>query len=204
MIQLSILVPTIPKRKEMFDRLWTELCRQQDLLHKGHPSLGDVQLLVDKGEAFLDGGLSIGKKREALVSGATGKYVCFVDDDEEVSPNYLETLLRLTHRNADVITFCSFTKLDTFWMLVDMSLHYQNDQASPMFVVRRKPFHICPVKAEFAKQVKFQDISYGEDFDWMSKVLEMCTTEAKTMAIIHGYNHSSKISEADRIVNAQK
>lgn len=200
MIILSILIPTIPERGEMFTKLFNELHRQLEYMKTFHPSLGDIEILVDSSKRFVDGGLSIGKKREALVKRAQGKYLCFLDDDETIAPNYLETLVRLCNEDKDVCSFRNVSKMDNFWTVVDMSLYFEtNDQASPLYMVRRKPWHICPVRSLFAKMHDFEDISYGEDFAWMEKVLSHCETEAKTDAIIHQYNHSSKISEADKI-----
>lgn len=198
---LSILIPTIPSRKEMFQSLVRELDRQAGILAEAHPTLGYVELRFEDGQPFLNGGMSIGKKRQTLVKEAQGKYLCFLDDDEDIAPNYVETLVRLCQRNADVVTFRNLTKTDTYWTIVDLSLNYQvNDQASPNFIVRRRPFHICPVRSEFAKLYSFEDTNYGEDFNWMEKVLTHCTTEAHTEQVLHCYQHSSKTSEADKII----
>lgn len=203
MIILSILIPTIPSRIEKFRYLNYVLSLQALSLHNTHSTLGNVEILFDNTKSFMDGGLSIGKKREALVQHATGKYLCFLDDDEDIAPNYVETLVRLCQRNADVVTFRNLTKTDTYWTVVDLSLNYQvNDQASPNFIVRRRPFHVCPVKSEFAKLYSFEDINYGEDFNWMEKVLTHCTTEAHTEQVLHCYQHSSKLSESDKIIKA--
>lgn len=203
MISLSILIPTIPERGEMFTELFNELHNQLQYIQTVHPALGRVEILVDDSKRFLDGGLSIGKKREALVKRAEGRFLCFLDDDEGIAPNYLETILRLCKQDADVCTFRSISKLQTYWMVVDMSLKYlANDQANPEYMIRRKPWHICPVRSLFAKMHNFTDINYGEDWAWFEQVLSHCTTEAKSGAIIHEYRHG-KHSEADRIVLKQ-
>jgi len=205
MIILSILIPTIPERANMFSELFDEVHRQTTYMKTWHPTLGDVEIIVDDSPKFLDGGLSIGKKREALVKRAEGKYLCFLDDDEKIAPNYIETLVRLCDKGQDICTFRNITKTDTYWTVIDMSIHYLvNDQATPNFIVRRKPWHICPVRTEFAKLHGFIDTSYGEDWTWMEMVLTHCTTESKIDAVIHEYNHSSKVSEADRITNYEK
>lgn len=164
--------------------------------------LGLVEFLIDDDRRFLDGGLSIGKKRQKLVEMASGKYLCFLDDDEIIAPNYLETLVRLCNEDKDVCTFRNLTKLDNFWTVVDMSLsHTENEQATPNAIVKRRPWHICPVRSEFAKRYEFEDSNYGEDWQWFERVLSHCQTEAKTDAIIHQYNHSKITSEADKITN---
>lgn len=199
MIILSILIPTTPDRQDMFTALYNEVMTQITYMQTVHPSLGQIEVLFDDSKRFLDGGLSIGKKRESLVRRSEGKYLCFLDSDDWISPNYTETLVRLCQRDADVCTFRNVTKTETYWVTVDMSLHYPNDQATPMFEIRRKPFHICPVRSSFAKLHRFQDINYGEDSEWMDKVLSHCTTESKSNSIIHEYRHG-KHSESDKIM----
>lgn len=200
MVILSILIPTTPDRHSMFVKLFDEVYRQIGYMQTVHPSLGKIEVLVDDSRRFLDGGLSIGKKREALVKRAEGKYLCFLDSDDWISPNYVETLVRLCQRDADVCTFRNISRMENYWCLVDMGLHYPNDQASPMITVRRNPWHICPVRSSFAKMHSFPDTNYSEDFEWMGKVLSHCTTEAKSESIIHEYRHG-KHSEADKIMN---
>lgn len=198
---LSILMVSIFERKDKFDSLMDEVTRQIDELNVNHPTLGSVELSWNVAKSFLNGGKSIGKRREEQVKEAVGKYLCFLDDDEDIAPNYVETLVRLCQRDADVVTFRNLTKTDTYWTIVDLSINYQvNDQASPNFIVRRRPFHICPVKSEFAKLYSFEDTNYGEDFNWMEKVLGHCTTEAHTEMVLHQYNHSKLTSEADKIM----
>lgn len=197
---LSILIPTTPDRATMFQGLWKELHEQAWACYKQHESLGNVEILFDDSKAFLKNGLSIGKKRQDLVRLASCKYLCFCDSDDFIAPNYIETLLRLCQTNADVCTFRNLTKTDTYWCIVDMSLNNpENEEANPDRIIKRRPWHICPVKSEYAKLYEFDDSNYGEDFKWMEKVLTHCTTEAHTEQVLHCYNHSSKTSEADKI-----
>jgi hypothetical protein len=198
MIQLSILIPTVPERVEMFTRLFNEVNRQVVYCSTIHPTLGHVQVLVDDSKRFLDGGLSIGKKREKLIRSAVGKYVCFIDDDEDIAGNYVEQLLRATHKDADIITFSSFAKLEQYWMVVQMTLDQKiNEEGKPGFI-RRPPWHMCPVRSIFAKIHDFEDISYGEDWRWMQNVLSHCTGEFHIPMILHSYQHG-KHSLADKI-----
>lgn len=199
-IMLSILIPSIPSREDKLTKLLDNLGKQINALSV-HDTLGNIEVIVDNTKSFLDGGLSIGKKRESLVSVASGKYLCFLDDDESISPDYAETLLRLCNYDLDICTFRAIVKLETTWGLVDMRLAYKtNDQFSPEFIVRRMPFHMCPVRSKFAKKYKFEDISNAEDSKWMEQVLTNCITESHTDKIIFQYNHGSH-SEADKIEN---
>lgn len=199
MWMLSILIPSIPSRRDQLNRLRVEVQKQISYCRAVHPALGKVEVIIDNSKTFLQGGLSIGKKREGLVKRAKSKYMCFLDDDESIAPNYVETLLRLCFQDKDVCSFRNVTKLDNYWCIIDMSIVNPNEQAHGDYTVLRKPWHICPVRSEFAKRFQFPDSNYGEDWTWFEQVLSLCLTEAKTGAIIHQYNHSSKRSEADKI-----
>ena len=199
---LSILMPSTPDRRKMFKKLYDKLSKQGLYLSDVHPMLGLAEIIIDDSPRFLDGGLSIGKKRESLVKKAEGKYSLFLDSDEDISPNYLETLMRLCYQDKDVCTFRNFTKMDDYWMLVDMGLGNDNEQATPDRMIKRSPWHICPVRSEFTKLYEFEDTNYGEDWSWFEKVLTHCKTEAHTDAILHSYQHSRNLSEADKIIKA--
>lgn len=198
---LSILIPSIPDRYEMFSELFIKVVDQRDKFHKTHPTLGIVEIIIDSEKSFLDGGPSIGAKRSSLVTHANGKYLCFLDDDDDIAPNYVETLVRMCHENKDVVTFRNFTTTDFYWTLIDMSLfHKEDEQATPERIVKRRPWHICPVRSRLAKQFQFPDINYWEDTQWVDNVFKICETEIHTDQILSSYRHSTKTSEADRII----
>lgn len=188
-----------PERNEMFAKLFTELHRQLEYCQTFHEILGRVEILVDDSIRFLDGGLSVGKKRQALLERAEGVYLCYLDSDEGISPDYLETILRLCYQGQDICTFRAMVKLSNFWALVDMSLRYKtNEQITPDYTVRRMPWHVCAVKTKYAKMHSFPDVNNAEDFAWMERVLTHCTSEAHTDKIIFEYRHGDH-SEVDKI-----
>lgn len=200
---ISILMATTPDRNEMFTPLFNELHSQLELMQTFHPSLGDIEIVVDDSKRFLDGGLSIGHKRQALLDRATGKYLLYLDSDDWIAPNYLETVVRLAQYDKDLLTFKNLTKLYNYWMVVDMSLKYTvNEEGRPGMITRR-PWHVNGVKRIYAKQHRFKNTSYGEDWSWFERVLSHCQTEEHSDAIIHEYRHG-KHSEADKIVQYQK
>lgn len=201
---LSILICTIPDRKAMFDILWQKLNKQIDALHQVHPTLGWVEVAWTMKRSFTNGGQSIGIRRGELVEISEGKYLCFLDDDEDIAPNYVETLVRLCQLDRDVATFRSFIKNDFYWSVVDMRLGNSNEEATPDRIVKRNAWHVCPVKSKYAKMYKFEDSNYSEDWTWMEQVLKHCETEAHTDQILHSYQHSSKTSEADKITRHER
>lgn len=200
---LSILIPTIPSRSVEFIKLTSNVTHQVMTMRMTHPTLGTVQLISDSADEYLNGGPSIGKKRQSLIQKATGKYLCFLDDDESISPMYVESLVRLCHHDKDVVTFRSFVKTDFYWGLVDMSLENEiNEETGPDRIIKRTPWPCCPVRSRFAQKYSFPDTNYSEDWEWMEKVLKLCSNEIHTDQILLQYNHSSIKSESDKIIKA--
>jgi glycosyltransferase involved in cell wall biosynthesis len=198
---LSILIPSIPERLETLYKLVKELEKQIDYCDKVHSSLGKVEVLIDDSKRFLEGGLSIGEKRNSLLNRATQDYVCFLDDDEGIAPNYVETLLRLCNEGKDVCTFKSLFKCDDYWTVIDMGLNNPNEEATPDREVKRNAWHVCPIRKRIAIAHQFSSLNHNEDWDWMQRVLQNIRSEAKSNKIIHNYNHFKAVSEADRIFN---
>jgi hypothetical protein len=200
---LSVLIPTTPERRDMFDPLFSELMRQDTYMSTFHSSLGEIEILVDDEKKFLDGGPSIGEKCNNLVQRATGKYLCRLDSDDWIAPNYLETIVRLCQFNSDIVTFNSLVKTEGYWTVVSMRHNYiyGNEEATPGKTVNREPWPCCPIRSELAKQFKFENINYGEDWNWMKQVLNVCQSSEYTTYILHEYRHGAH-SEADKIINA--
>src|SRR5215467_9960671 len=91
---LSILIPTLESRRASFLRLYQRLDRQ--IVHNNLRSV--VEILV-----FEDGGQhSIGKKRNALLQRAAGRFVVFVDDDDDVSDDYVRLIAGALSKRPDV------------------------------------------------------------------------------------------------------
>lgn len=202
---ISILIPSIPERRSQLLSLTTELYRQLLALQVNHPSLGSVEILIDDSVKFLAGGLSIGAKRDLLVQRASGKYLCFMDDDDTVTPNYLETLVRLCEQGQDIVTFRTLIKNDHYWGIIDMNLETeQNQEVSPHGTINRTPWHICPVLSEHAKNEPFdREKNHNEDWDWMSRVLKRVKTQSHSDMILTQYTHSEQGSEADTITRPE-
>lgn len=199
-MKLSILIPTLPQRKKMFNVLRKNLTAQIDYVHLTNPSLGKVEILFDSSKKFLKGGLSVGAKRDALKCRATGEYLVFVDDDDIVAPNYLESILRLMESNPDIITFRSLYKSSTYWGIVDMNLnHSENEQMNDSIIVKRQPFHVCPIRTSIAQQHSFPDINNAEDWGWMVKILTDCKTQSHSDQILHQYNEFATTSAVNEI-----
>ena len=153
----------------------------------------DVELLL-----FLDNKRrTVGSKRNDLVSLARGEYLAFVDDDDDVNDNYVDSILEATDSDADVIVFYQKVLLnDDPARTVHFGIEYENQQiAEPGTIATRKPFHCCVWKSSIAKQRKFGDQQWGEDWVWVQEVLTLVKTQYRIPLVLHTYRWSEKVSE---------
>lgn len=199
---LSILIPSIPERKCLLNKLVANLMEQRNKMAQEHPTIGGLEIIIDDTKKYLEGGKSVGQKRNDLVQSAMGDYLCFLDDDDEIPNNYVEILVRAMAHGSDIITFNSLFKCDTYWSLIDMSLRNNNEEATPNGVTYRNAWHICPMKSELAKKHQFSNKNNAEDWDWMQRVLGGVFTEYKLNVILHQYNHFANVSAVDEIERA--
>lgn len=190
---LSIVMITVPERRAQFIKLRRKLKAQIEYCSEVHPVLGMVEIIEVKTEKFINGGDSIGKKRQTGMKKAKGKYVCWLDDDDGISPDYVETLLRMAFlSDFDVLVFNSLAIFDSYWALVQMNLDCQVDEQMSPGIVHRRPYHVCAFKRELLAGVNFPDTNVDEDTGFLAQVLPKCKTQNKTEAILHNYNRVTK------------
>ena len=177
----SILTPSVP------ERINTNLVT---LCNKIKAQIGDknVEHLV-----FIDNRKrSIGEKREALVKMANGKYLAFVDDDDDISPDYVDSIVSAVPKGVDVITFKQYCKVnDNPISIINFSINNKvNQDYTPGAYVNRIPFHVCAWKAEIAKKYSFSDKNYSEDWFWAQQLNKEAKTEYHIDRVIHTYAYS--------------
>jgi|694.fasta_scaffold27356_7 hypothetical protein len=182
---LSILTPSVPERVDS---------HLKNLIQKIEKQIKDkkVEHLI-----FLDNKKrSIGEKRESLVNIAKGKYTTFVDDDDDISEDYVDSILEATKQNPDVITFkqkCIVNNNKP--SVINFSLSNKiNEDYIPDSIINRMPFHVCAWKSSIGKKYKFSDKNYSEDWFWASQLIKEAKTEVHIDKIIHTYIYNDKIT----------
>jgi glycosyltransferase involved in cell wall biosynthesis len=189
---ISVVMITVPERREAFNRIVLELNKQIQYCKKVHPTLGKVELVKVEGERFDKGGLSIGAKRQQGLNSAKGKYVCWLDDDDWVSPDYIETLLRLAGKDSDVLVFNNISRFEGFWCIVQMNLDFVNDEQVKPGIVHRRPYHVCAFRRSILKDCIFPNANWDEDTGFLAQVWPKLKSQSKTEAILHEYNRLTK------------
>lgn len=179
-IKLSILLPTVIERTEVFNVLYEELQKQA----KGKP----VELIVmcDNKE------ISIGAKRQQLLQKAKGEYIVFIDDDDWIAEDYIDQIL--ANAKKDAIGFqieCIFD--GTNKCLASASARYK-DWAENVDGYRyvRSTYHKTPVKRELALKVGFGDKRFGEDYDYSKKLVRLVRSENYINKVMYYYRYKTE------------
>ena len=147
-ILLSILIPSIPEKLTYLARTISELERQS------------YQLPVEILATIDNKKRSTGFKRNMLIQQAQGKYVSFVDDDDRIELDYIETLINTINQNpsADCITFnveINSSGIEKKITKFDMNfLHSEDDE-----YYYRKPNHIMCYSKDIVIKEPFQDLT---------------------------------------------
>jgi glycosyltransferase involved in cell wall biosynthesis len=193
MILLSILIPSVPSRYLKALNLFSHLEYQISLLtpfNKMAPV--EILLLTDNKKR------SIGAKRDSLVQMAKGKYLAFVDDDDRVSEDYVYELIKAIKegKGEDVISFRQEAIIDGVKGVIDFDIKNENKEFNCLGITKRKPFHVCAWKTSIAKEHRFADVNYSEDWHWCKRVLHNVYTQKKIKKILHYYVYDSKTTEA--------
>jgi hypothetical protein len=151
----SVLIPTIPGREESFRSLVNGI---REKLQRIAPHLR-VEFCV----RFDNREMSVGKKRQELLQAAKGKYMAFVDDDDDITDAYIEDLAETIRGNYHVMRLRGQIAQFTF------THSLENKLTGPMArgeVFLRPPNHLNPMLTDVAKLVSFKDAVRGEDLDW--------------------------------------
>ncbi len=147
---------------------------------------------------------SIGYKRDALVQIAKGDYLTFIDDDDSVNDNYVNSIMTAicSNKDVDIISVKMTASInDGNPFVVEHDVNYE-DEAVKLIDgvwadVKRKPLHTSVWKSSIAKSESFPDISYGEDGQWAKKLYPKIKTQFKMKEIISHYSYNEKITEAE-------
>ena len=96
-INLSILICSVEteERKIKLKKLISELHRQ---ISKNYAE-EIVEIIIDTDNMIK----SVGQKRNDLIEKAKGEFICFIDDDDFISENYLSTILVNLNSSVDII-----------------------------------------------------------------------------------------------------
>lgn len=190
-MKLSILVCSTHNRYKTFlPAILDQLFGQYEKLEDSKKREVEILTLVDNKTIML------GTKRNNLIEISKGEYLVFVDDDDRLSEDYIESILDATDSCADVITFTVMVSLNgEDPKPCHYSINYQEDYNTPE-AYHRLPNHIMAVRRELAEHVWFKPVLYGEDSDYSKRLQPFLKTEYAINKVLYHYDYNIDTTEA--------
>lgn len=177
---LSILICSIKSRAKQLRELLLSLNEQTNFNEV------EILTLTDNCE------MKVGEKRNRLLLKAKGKYICFIDDDDIVTPSYIAKILEAAKEDMDVIVFDAFRyDKGVKDRLAKYGIEYKRD-SNTKDVYYRIPNHLMPVKRELALQAPFKEINFGEDADYAKRLLPLLKTQIRIDDTLYFYMYNPK------------
>ena len=149
----------LPKRANFYNALMSELNKQIKLLNA--ENIIEIITETDNGEN------SVGKKRNNVIDKAKGEYDCFIDDDDMITDIYVSKTLKALETKPDVVELVGFLPKYNLPFIHNLNCggHFKKDG-----IQFRTPNHLNTIKTEIAKQVRYPEISHGEDQDYSHRL----------------------------------
>lgn len=203
-MKISILIPTIPSRESSLNNLLKILLPQMSTftsskdydnnitILKYHNF--DVEIIVYSDNKKI----TTGEKRNRLLKIAKGKYVIYIDDDDEVPNYYINELKKACDLDSDCFAINGKMTTDgqkeIKWRL---SKDYDNVtiKENGVDVYLRKTNHITAVKRELALLAPFPNKSNAEDKGYSDALNPFLKTEYKIELPMYHYKFSTKNKE---------
>lgn len=173
-ILLSLLVPTVPGREAKLASLLERLDRQIR-------DRKDVQLIVLRDNRSMP----IGEKRNKMLSLASGAYVAFIDDDDMVTEDYVESIIGGLATGPDVLTFLVKVTGHGAGKICRYGLALQHQDLPTEY--RRQPNHLMAWKRTLALAVRFPAVHRGEDTEWAKAIARHAATEEAIHRVLYTY-----------------
>lgn len=185
-----ILICTLPERRDKLKRLTTTLDIQKAKYN------GIVNYKVhDAGRS-----MTTGTKRNQLIEQSQSDYFSFCDDDDMVSDQYVDSIMRAIEQRPDVVTFNGYMTTNgkqrrNFTIKLGEKYEERDGQ------YYRFPNHLCAFKRDKVRHIKFPDQYVQEDWHWAKSIHDkgLLKTEVHINADLYWYDFDSyKPSYAQR------
>lgn len=179
----SVCIATQARRADKLARLLGVLLPQAE------QALGAVEVVA----LYNNADKTIHEYRQALLDDARGDYISFVDDDDMVTGDFIETVVVAMWNNpgTDYIAFRhAYYESGVFDRETRTGLHLGPSRNLPEYFVRVIT-HINPVRMELARQAGFTSAKAGEweDHAYDMKVAELAKTEVVIPRPLYHYYH---------------
>jgi len=170
-IKLSILIPTLPNRLELF-----YLPLMKILLKQIEP-YNNIELI----SLFDNKKRTIGRKRQNMIDIIQGEYVCFIDDDDRISDDYVKLIMDTlnNNQNTDCVVFWSCINQPN---MEDKIVKFGFEKGNNL------PCHVHVWKSSIVKKYEYKNINHGEDRDWIDRAINDVHHLSKIDKILYYYD----------------
>lgn len=163
-MDISILIPTLKSRERLVRQVLAEIQKQAAECPQIRT---EILWESDTGE------LTLGQKRNILLDRCTGKYHCFIDDDDILAPDYLKTFVPMITSGVDY-DCASFVGAHymrgSLTKLFHHSLQYTDWAETPERYIRTvSPMNL--IKTDIVRQVRYKDIRHTEDHEFSKRLM---------------------------------
>ena len=138
---------------------------------------------------------SVGRKRNDLLKLAQGDYVCFLDDDDRISPAFISRVIPHLNPLTDIVCYRVECSIDG---AAGKPVYYNKDYSKntnyPDYY-ERMPNHLMVVRRELALQTLFRDISRGEDKDYSIRLKPLLHNQVLIDEVLYYYVYNSSTTE---------
>lgn len=188
---LSICIPTLVERLDKVSKLITKIQKQID-----DNGLKEYIQII----SHLDNrSVPLFEKRNNLQKSCIGKYFIHMDDDDDLSDDYVITMyntIKNLENDVDVITYnqISYVENDIFYVFNDLNCNFNlkyigNKDNKKVFV--RFPWQWCAWNTKRFAHIYRSNIDtiVGEDTNWLKRImLEYPKTQLNIPKVLHQYN----------------
>lgn len=179
---LSILICSLHNRNTILNRLLQKLKKQCSNKNV------EIKICVD------NGGLSIPQKRNKLLRCSLGEYICFIDDDDDISERYVEFICSALLTKPDCVGI-----IGEYWQdgkYIKKFVHsnrFKNWLENTDFY-ERCPNHLNPIKREHIFDIGGFDerMNRGEDADFSKRIYKYLKNEVLIESPIYKYLFETK------------
>ena len=198
-MKLAILICHANERFSQFSHLMGELQKQRA------PYVSEVGIFSISDDCQM----KVGMKRNDLVSYASlfrAEYVTFIDDDDQVSRDYVKRIIGAIKAAPGKDVYCYRVSYSDgaqhhgtpVYYSIKYSGRPKMETDSPRGPFLRTPNHLMVIRREIAEKCPFPEINNGEDAQFAKDIVKHIKSEYHIDEILYHYHHSAMTTLAQK------
>jgi glycosyltransferase involved in cell wall biosynthesis len=136
---------------------------------------------------------NIGEKRQNMLDLAQGEYLVFIDDDDRLSDDYIDSIMKALNDNpnTDCVVFdciCCVNNSDVKKLCkygIEFEIAGDINNGTEW---RGKPAHTMIYKSNIAKKHSYNSLTYGEDVDWVKRACVDIKEQTRIDKVLYYYD----------------